>query len=61
MPKVNNIKMGQWFSFKCEKCDINKNFTTEKERLNCYLRHQKFCDIANCEKRQIITKDKRKT
>jgi hypothetical protein len=45
MPKINKIKIGEWFSFKCEKCDINKKFATEKERLNCHLRHQKFCGI----------------
>ena len=57
MTNTNKTKFkgGEWFSFCCEVCDISKSFKTKKERLTSYLRHKKFCDVANIDIKQIET------
>jgi hypothetical protein len=57
MPKVNKTKTGECFHFICNKCDINKKFQTEKERVKCQVRHQKFCSCKNINIKEIERTD----
>ena len=57
MPKSNKFKSTEWFNFKCEKCDIDKKFKTEKERDKCMIRHQKFCSCKNLIHELVETTD----